>query len=132
MNQEQLHEILEKHNKWLDDKEGGRKANLYGANLHRANLFGADLRGANLRFCKGVMSFTGEKHLLIYFKTSDDYFFKIGCITKTAKEWFNEFKSIGGEHHYGSSVDIYGDVIKLFSQYDLLEKDKEWRGNENN
>ena len=54
-----LNEILEKHLKWLNDENGGeradlRGANLYradlrGANLYRANLSGADLRGADLR-----------------------------------------------------------------------------------
>jgi hypothetical protein len=45
---EQLDEILELHRKWLDDDEGGARANLDGANLARANLDGANLAGANL------------------------------------------------------------------------------------
>ena len=69
-----LNEILEKHLKWLNDENGGeradlseadlrgadlrgadlseadlRGANLSGANLSGANLRGADLRGADLR-----------------------------------------------------------------------------------
>ena len=111
-----------------------RRANLRGADLCEANLYGADLYGADLRetnlcgadlsFCKGILSFTGEKHLLVYFKEGNEYYFKIGCITKTAKEWLEEFEHIGEDHNYGSSIEIYGDVIKLFSQYDLLEEDK--------
>lgn len=75
MTTEQLKEILEAHEKWLNGKEGGEKANLCnanlrgadlryaklcnadlldadlcGANLCGANLRGADLRGANLDF----------------------------------------------------------------------------------
>ena len=42
-------EILQRHAKWLQNEEGGEKANLRGANLRGANLWGADLRGANLR-----------------------------------------------------------------------------------
>jgi hypothetical protein len=55
---DELKEILEFHNKWLNDEEGGTRANLTranliranldGANLTRANLYGANLYGANL------------------------------------------------------------------------------------
>ena len=45
---EALKEILDKHQLWLEDKEDGEQANLYGANLTRANLDGANLYGANL------------------------------------------------------------------------------------
>ena len=40
--------IIESHRKWLDDAEGGVRANLIGANLIGADLRGANLRGANL------------------------------------------------------------------------------------
>ena len=59
MDNEKLKEILERHRKWLNDEDGGeradlreanlRGANLRGANLCEANLYGADLYGANLR-----------------------------------------------------------------------------------
>ena len=50
-----IKEILEKHEKWLNDKKGGSCADLSGAdlryaNLRRANLSGADLSGADLRY----------------------------------------------------------------------------------
>ena len=53
MTQSELNEILEKHRKWLNDEEGGERADLSGANLSGANLSGAnlswaDLSGANL------------------------------------------------------------------------------------
>ena len=58
MTQEELNIVLEKHKKWLYEKEGGERANLRGAhlrcanleraNLERANLEGASLEGANL------------------------------------------------------------------------------------
>ena len=44
----EIEKILEKHEKWLTGREGGERANLYGANLRRANLCRADLREANL------------------------------------------------------------------------------------
>ena len=49
MNQDELDAILQKHKLWLDDADGGIRADLKGANLRGANLWGADLKGANLR-----------------------------------------------------------------------------------
>lgn len=49
MEQEKLQEILEKHKKWLNNEEGGERADLRGANLYEADLHEADLRGAYLR-----------------------------------------------------------------------------------
>lgn len=43
--QEELSVILDKHKKWLNNKEGGEKADLRGANLR-----GADLDEANLDY----------------------------------------------------------------------------------
>ena len=45
----ELKKILEKHQKWLEGKPDGERANLEYANLEDANLEDADLRGANLR-----------------------------------------------------------------------------------
>jgi len=45
---EEVSIILENHKKWVNGKEGGTRANLYGANLYGANLDGANLYGANL------------------------------------------------------------------------------------
>ena len=44
-----IHEVLEKHKKWLDDDEGGQRADLHGADLQDADLRGADLRDADLQ-----------------------------------------------------------------------------------
>ena len=48
LTQEEI-QILQRHAKWLADEEGGKRANLYGANLCAANLYGANLYDANLR-----------------------------------------------------------------------------------
>ena len=48
MTQKELKMILDKHKKWLNNEEGGEKADLGGANLSRASLRRANLRGANL------------------------------------------------------------------------------------
>ena len=59
MNADELRVVLEKHKKWLNGEDGGKRANLIGADLIGANLSGAnliradlsvaDLRGADLR-----------------------------------------------------------------------------------
>lgn len=49
MEQEKLQEILEKHKKWLNNEEGGERADLHGADLYGAYLRGAYLHGADLR-----------------------------------------------------------------------------------
>lgn len=48
MTKERLGEILAKHRAWLNDEDGGKRADLIGANLREANLSGAELSGANL------------------------------------------------------------------------------------
>ena len=48
MTKTELAAILKKHSKWQRDKEGGKRADLRGANLSEANLSGANLRGADL------------------------------------------------------------------------------------
>lgn len=57
MTSEELKEIIEKHGKWLNDQEGGERANLCcadltGAELSDVSLYGAILRGAILRDAK--------------------------------------------------------------------------------
>lgn len=52
-----LEVVIERHKKWLLGEEGGKRANLYGAdlseaNLSEANLSEADLSDANLRIFK--------------------------------------------------------------------------------
>ena len=48
MTKEELKNVLDLHRKWLNDEDGGVRADLRGANLWGANLRGANLRGANL------------------------------------------------------------------------------------
>ena len=48
MTTNELSDILKKHKEWMDDEEGGERANLTGANLVGANLAGANLRRADL------------------------------------------------------------------------------------
>ena len=47
---EELTEILAKHKKWLNDEDGGERANLSYANLSSADLSSANLRYADLSY----------------------------------------------------------------------------------
>lgn len=42
MDKQELKNILDKHLKWLRGENGGKRADLFGANLSRANLSRAD------------------------------------------------------------------------------------------
>ena len=48
MTTEKLQEILDKHKKWLNEEEGGERADLSDADLRGADLSDADLSGADL------------------------------------------------------------------------------------
>ena len=63
MTKEKLAEILTKHRAWLNDEDGGERANLSGANLSGADLSGADLSGADLSWANlsGADLKNGEK-----------------------------------------------------------------------
>jgi hypothetical protein len=99
------------------------KADLCGADLRGANLYEADLRGVNLQNCKGVLSFTCEKHLGFYFKHADKYYFKIGCITNTSDWWIENFESVGKKEGYSEEhIRLYGEIIKLYSSYDITDE----------
>ena len=100
-----------------------RYANLYNANLYNANLSNADLYNANLLNAQSILSFIGEQHLLVYFKYDETYYCKIGCKDFPVEYWIKNFQDIGISEGYSlEQTRLYGDVIKLFSQYDLLEK----------
>lgn len=72
MNAENLSKILKNHKLWLEDEEGGIKANLSGANLSLADLSGANLSLANLSGAKGLLS--AANYLDAHFdRTTDGY-----------------------------------------------------------
>lgn len=58
-----LNDIVKKHEKWLNNEEGGVKANLRYADLSYANLSSANLRYANLRYAKGIYLYNPLKML---------------------------------------------------------------------
>lgn len=72
MDKEKIIKCLEKHLRWVNDEEGGEKANLSEANLSEANL-----RGANLKV------FHGGKWVAYI----DPWFIRIGCQFFSVSEW---------------------------------------------
>ena len=48
MSSEEIKKVLDSHQKWINEEDGGERANLRGADLREADLRGADLRGADL------------------------------------------------------------------------------------
>jgi len=102
-----------------------RGANLRGANLSEADLSEADLseanlRGADLEKCKGILSFTCEKHLGIYFKYDNEYYFKIGCMTNTAKWWLDNYKIVGKIEEYSDNdIKKHGIILEAYSKIEL-------------
>ena len=49
MTQEELNEVLRKHNLWLEGKEGGKRADMRGLDLRGLDLRGLDMRGLDMR-----------------------------------------------------------------------------------
>ena len=48
MTSDEIKQVLDLHKKWLNEEDGGERANLRWADLRVATLSGADLRGADL------------------------------------------------------------------------------------
>lgn len=48
MKKDELQEVLRLHKMWLNDEDGGKRADLRRANLEVADLRGANLEGADL------------------------------------------------------------------------------------
>ena len=56
MDQKELDEILEKHEKWLAGEHGGERAVLSGCDLRDSDLSDSDLRDSDLSDSKGMVS----------------------------------------------------------------------------
>lgn len=133
MTKEELDLILDKHKKWLNNEEGGERANLEKANLEgaklegadlegadleranleRADLRGADLRGANLRGAthslKRLKSISGFEYPIVII----DDVIKVGCKRHNHEKW----KSFTQEEIYkmdGSrAIEFYPKLLKI-------------------
>ena len=122
----EIRETLILHSLWVAGNKEGKRANLceadlrgadlfgadlFGANLRGANLRGANLRGADLTNCKGIISFSGEKHLAVKYLDR----IKISCIDRTIAEWKEGYREIGAKERYtDAQIELYGKFINMF------------------
>ena len=112
MEKKKLDEILKKHAVWLDNKDGGKRADLRDADLRDADLRDADLRDANLRcadltgtFLRGadlsgaafddhivcLDRIGSEKRRTTYNATKDIVW--CGCFRGTFEEWVAKIRA---------------------------------------
>ncbi len=131
-----LQEVLELHKKWLDNEEGGERANLSGedlsyvnlrgANLSYANLYGADLTNTkfystNLYKAKG--DFVGVENIGSRGDTTH-YFYKdnrviCGCFSGTMEEFKEKVKETYNEDdreykEYMMAIEFLKGLAKLY------------------
>ena len=90
MEQKKLDEILEKHQKWLDNEPDGERANLRGANLREADLFNTCLPlwcgGLNIKLGRLQMA-----QLAYHFCSMDCEDDEIKSLQKSLYKLANEF-----------------------------------------
>ena len=84
---DELAVIIAKHKLWLNDEDGGDRADLSSADLSSANLRSADLRFADLSSAAGelthIKSIFVETYPIVY--TSEHL--QIGCEKHLISEW---------------------------------------------
>ena len=125
----ELKSILDLHNKWLKDIDGGKCADLEGANLRGADLRGTDLRGANLLDANlldanlrdanlvganikraNYVKIIGSRHELQHCKG----IVFIGYIKHTIDEWLDQYEQIGKDNNYTEKeIKEYGIYLKM-------------------
>ena len=109
-------EVLQRHAKWLKNKEGGEKANLRGADLRDANLRDADLRDADLRGAAGkILSFgpIGSRQGITYVtKTERTIHVRCGCFYGTLEEFAAKVEEEHGDSQHGKSYKAAIEFIK--------------------
>lgn len=93
ISEQQLKNILDKHDKWLRNEEGGERADLRSANLTSANL----------------ITFQYQQHIAYY---TFDGALRIGCIFMPITEWILGFNEIGKINKYNEEqILMYGQFI---------------------
>ena len=119
-------EVLQRHAKWLQNEEGGEKADLRDADLRDANLWDADLRGANLRDANlrganlrgavgKILSFgpIGSRQGITYVtKTERTIHVRCGCFYGTLEEFAAKVEEEHGDSQHGKSYKAAIEFIK--------------------
>ena len=101
MEQKKLVEILEKHQKWLDDNPDGEKANLQRADLQGADLQEADLFNTCLPLWCGGLNIKLDRlqmaQLAYHFCSMDCEDDEIKDLQKSLYQLANEFADSRGD-----------------------------------
>ena len=107
MNQQELDLILESHKKWLNDEEGGSRADLRDAILRGAILRDANLCGASgncreiktiqtdiwqIVYTKEIMQIGCQRHSIIEWLSFDDD--RISSMDERALDWWKKWRPI--------------------------------------
>lgn len=111
-----IQEILEKHKQWIDNENGGEKADLSEANLSGADLSEANLSWADLSMALGdkFVVFQAGKHQAIF--AGGKGF--IGCESHSYAEWLASYAEIGAENGYTEAeIERYGAFVRLAVEY---------------
>lgn len=101
------------------------KANLEGADLRGVDLRGADLEGANLRGAnlegtKGILSFTGGRHLAFAYMYNKQFRIKIGCKDFSLEFWLEHIDTIGTNNMYSTQeINRYLHFIEGVKKYGI-------------
>ena len=127
LTQEEI-QILQRHAKWLADEEGGKRANLYGANLCAANLYGAnlydanlrdaDLYGANLYDAKNILAVgpIGSRLDITYaVKHRDRIMIKCGCFWGDLEQWQAQCRVTHGDNSHAAAYAAAANFIKAYA-----------------
>ena len=99
-------EVLQRHAKWLQNEEGGEKAD-----LRDADLWGADLRGAAGK----ILSFgpIGSRQGITYVtKTERTVHVRCGCFYGTLEEFAAKVEKEHGDSQHGKSYKAAIEFIK--------------------
>ena len=108
---EELNEILRKHELWLRGDPSGARADLSGANLIRANLSGANLSGANLiRADLSGANLYGANLYEADLSGADNLCYPLACPEKGS---FTAFKKV--RYDYIVELEIPADALRCSS-----------------
>jgi hypothetical protein len=126
MTKKEIAVILEDHKKWLDDDGGKRadlrganlrEADLCGANLREANLCGADLRGANLGEATGILAIGpgGSRGDMLYaVDHGDKVMIKTGCFWGILAEFAAAVERTHSDNQHGR---YYRAVVRMIEAW---------------
>ena len=92
MTQDELSAVLEKHRLWLEDKEGGKRADLSGATGNMGELKSLFLETWPITYTAEVMQIGCERHPIEEWWAFDDE--RIARMDSEALDWWKKWKPV--------------------------------------